>query len=57
MVKLLVNIRSVLLCVLADSLYDGRDKTISVATNSENKLMNRFGNICVCKWNTNLCYL
>ncbi|CAI8021857.1 Receptor-type tyrosine-protein phosphatase alpha [Geodia barretti] len=29
------------------SLYDGRDKTISIATNSENKLKNRFGNICV----------
>ena len=57
-VKLLVDV-SVLRCVcwLTQSLYDGREKTISIATNSENKLKNRFGNICVCKWNSNSRYL
>ncbi|CAI8024471.1 Receptor-type tyrosine-protein phosphatase alpha [Geodia barretti] len=29
------------------SLYDGEGKTIAIATNSENRLKNRFGNICV----------
>ena len=50
MVKLLTDI-SVLHCVfwLTQSLYDGREMTMSIATNSENKLKNRFGNICVCK--------
>ena len=37
-------------CVcVSQSLYDGEDKTISIATNSENRLKNRFANICVCK--------
>ena len=53
-VNLLQTSASVSQCVynylcLFQSLYDGRDKTISIATNSENKLKNRFGNICVCK--------
>ena len=42
---------NVALCTfyIFQSLYDGRDKTTSIAKNAENKLKNRFGNICVCK--------
>ena len=32
------------------ALYDGEGKSVSIATSSENRLKNRFANICVCKY-------
>ena len=39
---------NVCMCYL-QSLYDGKERSIAVATNSENRLKNRFANICPCK--------
>ena len=34
---------------LPQSLYDGKDQSITIATSADNRLKNRFANICVCK--------
>ena len=34
---------------LPQSLYDGKDKSITIATSPDNWEKNRFANVCVCK--------
>ena len=34
---------------LSQSLHDGKDKSIAIATSGDNKLKNHFANTCVCK--------
>ena len=44
----------VFVCLTPQALFEGDDKPVTIATNTKNKLKNRFANICVCTYTATL---